>query len=70
MSPCVTSALLSTLLGYEVPTPQNLADRTDEQLVLAGYTPASVRQFRSALRFGFCEADAEALLRKEDRRVA
>lgn len=60
------SAALATLLGFRITDVRPLADRSDEDLVLiAGYTSASVRQFRRALALGMPEADAEDLLRKE-----
>lgn len=60
------SALAAQLLGLPTRDRRPLADRSDAELVLAGYTPASVRMFRAALDvMGMSEADAEALLRNE-----
>lgn len=59
------SALAARLAGLPVRDRRPLADRSDSDLVLAGYTPASVRMFRSALTAGFPEADAEAFLHQE-----
>lgn len=60
------SAALASLLGFRVTDTRPLADRSDEDLVLiAGYSSASVRQFRKALALGMSEADAEELLQKE-----
>lgn len=59
------SALAVRLAGLPVRDLRPLADRSDSDLVLAGYTPASVRQFRKALNLGMSERDAEDLLREE-----
>lgn len=58
------SAFAAQLLGFPVADVRNLADRSDSDLVLAGYTPQSVRTFKSALEGGMSESDAEDLLRK------
>lgn len=59
------SAFAAQLLGLPTRDRRPLVDRSDAELVLAGYTPASVRQFRKALAIGFSESDAEQLLRQE-----
>lgn len=56
------SALACTLAGLPTRDARPLADRSDEELVLSGYAPASVRQLRKALSIGFSQADAEELL--------